>query len=161
MTNLNDLIQGYYQRIENEIQNATELDQLDTIEISYHLYTNFYRQKLSEVKQKFQNLNSEIIKDKLDTLDRELGRYIYTTIQKIDNKRKDLLHKGLTPERIQKFHHYVADESTVGGQCTVCIQDVEVGRKMMRLDCKHEFCKECIEGWFAEHKTCPNCRKSF
>ena len=101
------------------------------------------------------------MKDKLETLSRDLGQYVYSTIQKIENKRKDLLCRGLTKERIKQFHHFVADESDVGSLCTICIQDVEVGRKMMRLDCNHEFCKKCIEGWFADHKTCPNCRNAF
>ena len=113
------------------------------------------------MQQKLQNKNSKILKDKLETLSRELGQYIYTTIQKIESKRQDLLRKGITKERIKKFHNFVADESDVGKQCTICIQDVEVGRKMMHLDCKHEFCVECIEGWFADHKTCPNCRNAF
>ena len=39
--------------------------------------------------------------------------------------------------------------------------DVEIGNKMMRLDCKHIFCQSCIEGWFADHNTCPNCRHAF
>ena len=161
LTKLNVLIQTYYQRKENEIQNSTELHQLDTIEINYHINTNFYRRKFLEIKQKNLNVRHKIYEDKLNALDRELGQYIYTTIQKIENKRRDLLYKGLTPERIQKFHHYSADESDAGGQCSICIQEFEVGRKMMRLDCKHVFCKKCIEGWFADHKTCPNCRHLF
>ena len=161
LTKMYVLVHRYYQKIENEIQNATEVHQLEIIEINDHSKTNFLRRKFSVIQQKLQNENSKILKDKLDTLSRELGQFIYTTIQKIENKRKDLLCKGLTKERIKQFHHYTADESVLGGQCTICIQVVEVGKKMIRLDCKHEFCKKCIEGWFADHKTCPNCRQSF
>ena len=161
MTKLNVSVQNYYQRIENEVQNATELLQLNTIEINYHINTHFFRQKFIEIKLKIFSIRYKKYDDKLTALNRELGKYIYTTIRKIDNKRQELLNKGLTKERIQRFHHYLADESNVGKQCTICIQDFEVGRKMMRLDCKHEFCEECIEGWFANHKTCPNCRHLF
>ena len=161
LTKLNVLIQRYYQKLENKIQSATEIYHLDIIEINYQSKTTFLRRKFSETQQKLQNENSKIIKDKLETLSRDLGKYIYETVQKIENKRQNLLYKGLSKERIQHFHHFIADESYAGDQCTICIQDVEVGRKMMRLDCKHEFCKECIEGWFAEHKTCPNCRNLF
>ena len=158
MTNLKDLIQGYYQSVENEVRDATDIHQLDTNHLNRG---NFYRQQTLEVKEKFQNINSGMFKDKLDKIERDLDQHMHATLKLFDNKRKNLLRKGLTSERMQKFHHYVADESNGGEQCIVCIQNVQVGRKVMRLDCKHEFCVECIEGWFADHKTCPNCRQSF
>ena len=72
-------------------------------------------------------------------------------------------HRGLTPARIQRFHQFQADESLVGDRCGVCLDDIEFGRRMMRLDCngKHVFCRDCVKGWFADHNTCPNCRRAF
>ena len=71
--------------------------------------------------------------------------------------------RGLSPERIQNFAHFTADESHVGDQCSICMENFEIGRNMMRLDCdgKHAFCQVCIEGWFADHNTCPICRHTF
>ena len=82
--------------------------------------------------------------------------------QQIEEKRQQL-HKGLTPARIQQFHQFLADESLVGDRCGVCLDDIEVGSRMMRLDCdgQHVFCQDCVEGWFADHNTCPNCRHIF
>ena len=69
--------------------------------------------------------------------------------------------QGLTPEEIQQFHYFAADKLLVGEQCSICMEDIEVGRKMMRLNCYHVFCQICIEGWFVDHNTCPNCRHVF
>ena len=71
--------------------------------------------------------------------------------------------QGLTAERIQQFKHFESDESLVDDQCSICMEDIEVGRKMMRLDCEgqHEFCQNCIKRWFADHNICPNCRHIF
>ena len=71
--------------------------------------------------------------------------------------------QALTPERIQQFSQFLADESLAGNQCGVCLDVIEVGRRMMRLDCtgQHVFCQPCIEKWFADHNTCPNCRHEF
>ena len=68
---------------------------------------------------------------------------------------------GLTSERIQKFHQFLADESLAGDQCGMCLDDIEVGRKMMRLDCngQHVFCHYCCETWFADNNICPYCRQ--
>ena len=72
-------------------------------------------------------------------------------------------HKGLTPQRIQQFEQFTADESFVGDQCVICMEEIEIGRNTMRLDCdgQHTFCQVCIEGWFDNHKTCPVCRHTF
>ena len=70
--------------------------------------------------------------------------------------------KGLSLETIQKFDQFQAEE-LVSGECGVCLENIQVGMTMIRLDCKggHVFCKDCIEKWFADHKTCPNCRFYF
>ena len=70
---------------------------------------------------------------------------------------------GLTPRRIRRFQLFTADETHVGDQCSICIEDVDVGRNMRRLTCdgQHYFCQECIEGWLAQHNTCPLCRHKF
>ena len=76
----------------------------------------------------------------------------------------DLIDKqGLTPQRIQQFEQFTADESFVGEQCVICMGDIEIGRNMMRLDCdgQHTFCQVCIERWFDDHNTCPICRHEF
>ena len=73
------------------------------------------------------------------------------------------ISRGLTPERIEKFQHFDADESMVGEQCIVCMNDLDIGTKMVRLDCHvdHCLCKVCADRWFEDHNTCPNCRHAF
>ena len=71
--------------------------------------------------------------------------------------------KGLTSKQIRKFQRFDADESMIGEQCIVCMNDLVVGTKMVRLDCHvdHYLCKTCAYGWFKNHKTCPTCRHKF
>ena len=52
----------------------------------------------------------------------------------IEAKKKEV-DKGLSSERIQQFLQFKADESHVGDQCQVCLEEVEVGRLMKQLDC--------------------------
>ena len=70
--------------------------------------------------------------------------------------------RGLPPARIREFQTFRVTEHETR-HCRICIEDVEVGTIMMRLDCdgKHEFCKKCIEEWFKESTTCPLCRHQF
>ena len=104
----------------------------------------------------------EKLKQKYILIQGELQQQSALLQQQIEDKRQQL-HKGLTPTKIQQFHQFLADETLVGDQCGVCLGDIEVGRRMMRLDCdgQHVFCQVCVEGWFADHNTCPNCRHIF
>ena len=75
----------------------------------------------------------------------------------------NLQQQGLSSGVIKIFSCFTADQSHVGDQCSICMENYEIGRNMMRLDCdgKHAFCQVCIEGWFADHNTCPTCRHLF
>ena len=70
---------------------------------------------------------------------------------------------GLSPKSIQRFHLFTANDEFVGQQCAICLQDINVGRRMRRLTCdgNHAFCPGCCETWFANNNTCPLCRHAF
>ena len=72
--------------------------------------------------------------------------------------RKRRLQFGLTDDRIRQFDTFEADDSFFGD---VCLEDVDLGRMMVLLDCKYVVCLRCVENWFAVHKTCPTCRHQF
>ena len=67
---------------------------------------------------------------------------------------------GLTEERIERFAHFPADATFVGQKCCCCLDEYEVGRSLVRLDCNHVICRKCTK-WFKSSKTCPLCRHRF
>ena len=106
----------------------------------------------------------------LDQLNREYKNfinYVEERIQETDDEMSDTddeeMETGLCPQIVQKFKKFTADDSFVDEQCVICMEDIEIGRNMMRLDCdgQHTFCQICIEGWFSSHNTCPICRHVF
>ena len=129
-----------------------------------------YSCKTSELEQEASSRKIIIAQMKIHRLKRVFGylsKYIADSLSYLQTQsnqlRMVLTTKGLTPERIQQFDHFQADETKVDEQCSICMEDFEVGRNMMRLDCdgRHVFCQVCIEGWFADHNTCPICRHLF
>lgn len=45
--------------------------------------------------------------------------------------------------------------------CSICYCEMEVGQPMRVLpNCAHTFHKDCIDAWFIENATCPECRQS-
>ena len=45
-------------------------------------------------------------------------------------------------------------------ECSVCMDNVEVGEEVTMLPCKHWFHGDCVGAWLKEHDTCPHCRQS-
>ena len=43
-------------------------------------------------------------------------------------------------------------------ECSICLCEKIDETK---INCNHTFCKECIEQWEKNNKSCPLCRKSF
>ena len=115
---------------------------------------------IEELKLETKKLEDE--NKEIKTFQKHLQEIFDQLQQQIALKKKELF-RGLLPERIQEFEQFQANESFVKDQCAICMEDVEIGRNMMRLDCdgQHTFCQVCIEGWFAEHRTCPICKHIF
>lgn len=45
-------------------------------------------------------------------------------------------------------------------ECSICMDNVELGQEVTVLPCNHWFHGECVISWLKEHDTCPHCRKS-
>jgi E3 ubiquitin-protein ligase RNF115/126 len=44
-------------------------------------------------------------------------------------------------------------------ECSICMDNVEIGQEVTVLPCSHWFHGECVTAWLKEHDTCPHCRK--
>lgn len=64
---------------------------------------------------------------------------------------RNLPRKKLTVEML--------DERTGEAECSICMDNVEVGGEVVTLPCKHWFHFACAEAWLKEHDTCPVCRR--
>ena len=44
-------------------------------------------------------------------------------------------------------------------ECSICMDNVELGEEVTVLPCFHWFHQACVTAWLKEHDTCPHCRK--
>ena len=55
------------------------------------------------------------------------------------------------------------DEEMLGvehkAECSICMDEVNIGEEVTVLPCKHWFHHPCVSAWLTEHDTCPHCRK--
>ena len=129
-----------------------ELDKL--ISQSQH-----YTTKLREEYENLENIRSYLLQH-----NEQMQQRLNASLHQLISEGATFCHqKGLTAARIHQFNHFLADESTVDSNCGICLEELKVGRRMVRLDCAghHTFCQNCTEKWFHDHNTCPNCRYVF
>ncbi|XP_021282736.1 E3 ubiquitin-protein ligase RING1-like [Herrania umbratica] len=43
-------------------------------------------------------------------------------------------------------------------QCSICLEDIEIGSEAKEMPCKHKFHGGCIVPWLELHSSCPVCR---
>ncbi|KAI5679017.1 hypothetical protein M9H77_09967 [Catharanthus roseus] len=51
-----------------------------------------------------------------------------------------------------------AEICTDGEECSICLEEWEIGGMAKEMPCKHKFHGECIEKWLNLHGSCPICR---
>lgn len=44
-------------------------------------------------------------------------------------------------------------------ECSICMEEVNIGEEVAELPCHHWFHHACVAAWLGEHDTCPHCRK--
>ena len=98
-----------------------------------------------------------------ENLQQDIEQLQQAVLQEYQMLGRWLLNIGLTAERIGRFEHFNADESLVGEDCIVCLDELQIGTEMVRLDChvNHYLCKKCTDAWFKDHKKCPLCNHVF
>jgi len=76
-------------------------------------------------------------------------------------ERMGKVSKGLKPEEIKQIPKKVY-QKTLGKQeelCSICFSEFELGNKIRKLPCSHEYHSKCIKTWLTNEKTCPICKK--
>ena len=68
-----------------------------------------------------------------------------------------------SPDAIQQLPKKAVDKSMLGSdgkaECSVCMDNVDVGDEVTVLPCRHWFHGDCVGAWLKEHDTCPHCRQ--
>ena len=48
----------------------------------------------------------------------------------------------------------------VAQQCTICLEDFQLGQSVRTVPCFHSFHRECIDPWLEQRAVCPICKHS-
>ncbi|KAL2416505.1 hypothetical protein ABEF95_012846 [Exophiala dermatitidis] len=66
-------------------------------------------------------------------------------------------------EAIKSLKKKNVDQEMLGSdgkaECSICMENVELGDEVTVLPCSHWFHGACVTAWLKEHNTCPHCRR--
>jgi hypothetical protein len=105
------------------------------------MFSNFFQR---------QNNNSGIPTQLIETL---IQNALNETLQETENH-------GISEQMLQSIRSNatnIENEENVT-QCSVCLENINVGDSCVTLRCNHKFHLHCIERWCQTHNTCPMCR---
>ncbi|XP_010276428.1 PREDICTED: E3 ubiquitin-protein ligase RING1-like [Nelumbo nucifera] len=65
---------------------------------------------------------------------------------------------GTPPAQKEAVEAMPTVKITESSQCSVCLDDLEIGAEAKEMPCKHKFHSGCILPWLELHSSCPVCR---
>lgn len=45
-------------------------------------------------------------------------------------------------------------------ECSICLETYKVNDKILNLNCRHGYHKDCLKTWLSKNNTCPQCREN-
>ena len=79
-----------------------------------------------------------------------------------DNSLENLLTNignldiGLGRENIEQYGCKITITEEI--ECSICLNNYEIGSEFYNMKCMHSFCKICAELWFESRSFCPLCK---
>lgn len=45
-------------------------------------------------------------------------------------------------------------------ECSICLETYKINDKILNLNCRHGYHKDCLSEWLKNNNTCPQCREN-
>ena len=130
-----------------QMKNNVELERdLEAFRACTNLRLEFYKQ--------LQHLSDQV-KPYKDELDNVLD---FDTLRAAHNRDRECVEKIAILKTKDRFLGHIREENLNLPEqktCVICQCTFEIG---ILTVCGHIYCKECINAWWREHKTCPLCK---
>lgn len=143
-------------------------EELEKLQEASKLQTKALTALEREVDQLRSTMNSRLafyrqlqqLSDAVAPLQQEVAETVNQTLitaQKVKEQRHAAKITALQTTR-RFLTHLRADPAAREEQrtCVICREGIEIG---VLTVCGHQYCKECIKLWWAQHKTCPVCKR--
>ncbi|SMR55318.1 unnamed protein product [Zymoseptoria tritici ST99CH_1A5] len=128
---------------------------LSGLEKEVELFRTTQNQRVEFYRQ-LQELSDDVGPYK-EELDKELDMHALDSALQKEKQSTKLLAQLKTKNRF--LVHLRDDESGAQGGPKVCIICTSTFEQGVLTVCGHSFCKECIQQWFSQARSCPMCKR--
>jgi E3 ubiquitin-protein ligase SHPRH len=131
-------------------QQAKAITELEKEQEGFRVCMN---QRLEYYRQ-FQHISDTVAKYK-EELDEKFDEREFARCMKKRQQKKDLV-AGLKTKHTYLTHLRTENQEEAKPECIICQDFIEIG---VLTTCGHKYCKECINTWWHQHRTCPLCKQ--
>jgi hypothetical protein len=127
------------------------MDNTNLVETEYGLTQNSITQELNNFLDNFFRNLPVIDIDVFDYIIDENGFNLHMVNIELNNN---------DTARSVDINELTVDEVTEKNEneCSICLNNYEIGDVFIHTKCKHMFHYKCLEQWVSDHSECPNCR---
>ncbi|CBX98502.1 similar to SNF2 family helicase/ATPase [Plenodomus lingam JN3] len=123
------------------------------LEKEQDMFRGTMNQRLEYYRQ-FQRISDTVAKWKED-LDETFDQSEFDKFESLHAQKKDLV-AVLKTKNTYLTHLRTENQNEAMPECIICQDVIEIG---VITTCGHKYCKECINTWWHQHRTCPICKK--
>ena len=141
------------------LQHAQQLVSLQTKSLAnLEQEVNMFRDTMNsrlDYYRALQKISDTVAPYDEENIDKPLDINAFRRLQVAEGKIATRL-STLVSKRRYLLHLKNESSSQTPRICTICQCDFEIGTLTV---CGHQFCKECIQLWWSEHRNCPVCKR--
>ncbi|KAH7402054.1 SNF2 family N-terminal domain-containing protein [Phaeosphaeria sp. MPI-PUGE-AT-0046c] len=132
---------------------AQQAKTITELEKEQEIFRSTMNQRLEYYRQ-FQHISDTVGKYK-EELDETLDQREFAKTTKSRQQKKDIV-TGLKTKHTYLTHLRAENQTEAQAECIICQDSIELG---VLTTCGHKYCKECINQWWHQHRTCPLCKQ--
>jgi E3 ubiquitin-protein ligase SHPRH len=146
-----NVIQKHIVRVQAILaQQAKAITELEKEQEGFRVCMN---QRLEYYRQ-FQHISDTVAKYK-EELDEKFDAREFAKCMKTRQQKEDLVAR-LKTKHTYLTHLRTENQEEAKAECIICQDLIEIG---VLTTCGHKYCKECINTWWHQHRTCPLCKQ--
>ncbi|KAI8935655.1 hypothetical protein NX059_007179 [Plenodomus lindquistii] len=146
-----DVNQKYLTRIQAISTEQAKI--IADLEKEQDMFRSAMNQRLEYYRQ-FQHISDTVAKWK-DDLDETFDKAEFAKYESLHKKKREIV-AGLKTKHTYLTHLRTENQTEAKPECIICQDVIEIG---VLTTCGHKYCKECINTWWHQHRTCPLCKK--
>jgi E3 ubiquitin-protein ligase SHPRH len=109
-----------------------------------------------EYYRQFQQISDTVAPIEEENVGLPLNDHVWNDMLTQENKTLDKVSKLKAKARYLLHLREESNRTETENNCVICQMSFEIG---VLTVCGHQYCKDCLQHWWRDHRTCPVCKR--